>query len=112
LLAESASEGDAPSEVEEAKSNKVGSPDASSEAFREESKKSNKIHVQRYKGLGEMNAEELWETTMDPARRILKQVAVTDAEYANKIFEMLMGSEVPPRKAFIQSHAKMANLDI
>jgi DNA gyrase subunit B len=75
-------------------------------------KKSTKIHVQRYKGLGEMNAEELWETTMDPARRILKQVAVTDAEDANKVFDMLMGSEVPPRKAFIQSHAKMANVDI
>ena len=76
------------------------------------SKKTNKIHVQRYKGLGEMNAEELWETTMDPARRILKQVAITDAEDANKVFDMLMGSEVPPRKAFIQSNAKMANLDI
>jgi DNA gyrase subunit B len=75
-------------------------------------KKANKIHVQRYKGLGEMNAEELWETTMDPARRILKQVTVTEAEGANKIFDMLMGSEVPPRKAFIQSHAKMARLDI
>ncbi|MCX6756489.1 MAG: DNA gyrase subunit B [Candidatus Nomurabacteria bacterium] len=74
-------------------------------------KKSTKIHVQRYKGLGEMNAEELWETTMDPARRILKQVKVDDAEDANKVFDMLMGSEVPPRKAFIQSHAKMANLD-
>ncbi len=75
-------------------------------------KKATKIHIQRYKGLGEMNAEELWETTMDPSRRILKQVNVTDAEDANKIFDMLMGSEVPPRKAFIQSHAKMANLDI
>jgi DNA gyrase subunit B len=75
-------------------------------------KKKNKIHIQRYKGLGEMNSEELWETTMDPARRILKQVAITDAEDANKVFDMLMGSEVPPRKAFIQSNAKMANLDI
>jgi DNA gyrase subunit B len=71
-----------------------------------------KIHIQRYKGLGEMNAEELWETTMDPARRILKQVGVNDAEDANKVFDMLMGSEVPPRKSFITSHAKMANLDI
>ncbi len=75
-------------------------------------KKTQKIHVQRYKGLGEMNAEELWETTMDPGRRILKQVSVVDAEDANKVFDMLMGSEVPPRKSFIQSHAKMANLDI
>jgi len=76
------------------------------------SKKSQKIHVQRYKGLGEMNSEELWETTMDPAKRILKQVSVADSEIANKVIEMLMGSEVPPRKTFIQSNAKMANLDI
>jgi DNA gyrase subunit B len=75
-------------------------------------KRAVKINVQRYKGLGEMNADELWETTMDPSRRILKQVTITDAEDANKIFDMLMGSEVPPRKTFIQSHAKMANLDI
>lgn len=75
-------------------------------------KASTKVHVQRYKGLGEMNAEELWETTMDPAHRVLKQVTVSDAENANKVIDMLMGSEVPPRKSFIQSHAKMANLDI
>jgi DNA gyrase subunit B len=75
-------------------------------------KASTKVHVQRYKGLGEMNSEELWETTMDPAHRVLKQVAVHDAEIANKVFDMLMGSEVPPRKTFIQSNAKMANLDI
>jgi len=71
-----------------------------------------KIHIQRYKGLGEMNAEELWETTMDPERRLLKQVIIEDAEKANKVFDTLMGSLVPPRKAFIQSHAKMANLDV
>lgn len=75
-------------------------------------KKSPKISVQRYKGLGEMNAEELWETTMDPARRVLKQVMIEDAEQANEVFDILMGSEVAPRKSFIQSNAKMANLDI
>ncbi len=68
--------------------------------------------IQRYKGLGEMNAEELWETTMDPARRVLKQVSIEDAEEANQVFDILMGSEVAPRKSFIQSNAKMANLDI
>jgi DNA gyrase subunit B len=71
-----------------------------------------KISIQRYKGLGEMNSDELWETTMDPARRILKQVAVDDAMAADTIFEVLMGTDVPSRKSFIQSNAKMANLDV
>ena len=71
-----------------------------------------KVSVQRYKGLGEMNAEELWETTMDPARRILKQVNILDAADADKVFEMLMGTDVPARKSFIQSHAMAAALDI
>lgn len=75
-------------------------------------KKAPKISVQRYKGLGEMNSEELWETTMDPARRILKQVAIEDAQEADMIFDMLMGTDVPARKSFIQSHAKEATLDI
>ncbi|OGI63337.1 DNA topoisomerase IV subunit B [Candidatus Nomurabacteria bacterium RIFCSPHIGHO2_01_FULL_40_12] len=78
----------------------------------EEKKKSNKIHIQRFKGLGEMNPEELWETTMDPAHRVLKKVNIDDAEEANKIFDILMGSEVPPRKSFIQSNAKLAEIDI
>ncbi len=68
--------------------------------------------VQRYKGLGEMNAEELWETTMDPSKRILKQVTVVDAREADRIFDILMGTDVPSRKSFIQSNAKKATLDV
>ncbi|MEK7501800.1 MAG: DNA gyrase subunit B [Patescibacteria group bacterium] len=71
-----------------------------------------KISIQRYKGLGEMNSDELWETTMDPARRILKKVNVEDAQEADKVFDMLMGDDVPARKSFIQSNAKLATLDI
>lgn len=71
-----------------------------------------KAHIQRYKGLGEMNPNQLWETTMNPANRILKQVALEEAEEADHVFTMLMGKEVPPRKRFIQTHAKMANLDV
>ncbi len=74
--------------------------------------KTARISIQRYKGLGEMNAEELWETTMDPARRILKQVRIEDGQDADKVFDMLMGTDVPSRKSFIQSNAKLANLDI
>jgi DNA gyrase subunit B len=71
-----------------------------------------KVNVQRYKGLGEMNAIELWETTMDPKNRIIKQVGIEDAEEADRMFTMLMGEEVPPRKKYIQTHAKSATLDI
>jgi DNA gyrase subunit B len=71
-----------------------------------------KARIQRYKGLGEMNAEELWETTMNPVNRILKQVNVDDGMMADKVFDILMGNDVPSRKSFIQNNAKMANLDI
>ena len=78
----------------------------------EETKKVLKVSIQRYKGLGEMNAEELWETTMDPKRRILKRVTVEDAQEADRIFDILMGTDVASRKSFIQSNAKYATLDI
>jgi DNA gyrase subunit B len=70
------------------------------------------IGIQRYKGLGEMNPEQLWETTMNPQNRILKQIEIDDAEEAVAVFTMLMGDEVPPRKSFIQNNAKVATLDI
>jgi DNA gyrase subunit B len=71
-----------------------------------------KANIQRYKGLGEMNPEELWETTMNPLNRVLKQVSVDDAHEADIIFDTLMGTDVVARKSFIQSNAKMATLDI
>jgi DNA gyrase subunit B len=89
-----------------------GEEKAKTEGEPVETKKTQKIPIQRYKGLGEMNAEELWETTMDPARRILKQVKIEDIQDADKVFDMLMGTDVPSRKSFIQSNAKLANLDI
>jgi len=76
-------------------------------------KGSKKVEIQRYKGLGEMSAEQLWETTMNPATRTLLEVSVDDAAKADRIFHILMGDEVPPRKAFIQAHARsVKNLDI
>lgn len=70
------------------------------------------ITIQRYKGLGEMNPDQLWDTTMNPKNRILKKVNIEDAQEADHVFTMLMGEEVPPRKKFIITHAKMATLDV
>ncbi len=74
--------------------------------------KEDSVHIQRYKGLGEMNAEQLWETTMNPATRILKQVTIESAAEADRVFSMLMGEEVPPRREFIEKHAKYAKIDV
>ena len=68
--------------------------------------------IQRYKGLGEMKPQQLWETTMNPETRILKRITVADAIKADEMFRVLMSEEVPPRKKFIQTHAHLANLDV
>ncbi|MBI2442844.1 MAG: type IIA DNA topoisomerase subunit B [Candidatus Levybacteria bacterium] len=86
--------------------------EADREAFIKEMANGGTVSVQRYKGLGEMNPEQLWETTMNPANRLLKKVNIEDAEDADATFTMLMGDEVPPRKHFIQTNAITAELDI
>jgi DNA gyrase subunit B len=103
---------DEPEETEEGDEGKQPLKASSGRMTKEDAKKTPKISIQRYKGLGEMNSEELWETTMDPARRILKQVTVGDIVAADKVFDVLMGSDVSSRKSFIQSNATKATIDI
>ena len=94
--------------IEEGDEAEEGAPKA-----KEEKKKAKKLNVQRYKGLGEMNPEQLWETTMNPENRLMKIVTIEDAEKASEIFDILMGSDVAPRKKYIQTHAKnVENLDV
>ena len=100
-------------EGEPEEENEEEAPEGEAEAKGKKAKPAtSKWYIQRYKGLGEMNAEELWETTMDPARRVMKQVAIEDAVEADKVFDMLMGTEVAPRKSFITTYAKTADIDI
>jgi DNA gyrase subunit B len=74
--------------------------------------KDDSVNIQRYKGLGEMNSEQLWDTTMNPDTRSLKQITIESAAEADRVFSMLMGDEVAPRREFIETHAKYAKIDV
>ena len=99
----------------ELQSSETGSTlrDASRQASSLQESKIKGVSISRYKGLGEMNPEQLWDTTMNPENRTLYQVKIEDVQDADRVFDVLMGSEVAPRKKFIQSHAqKVENIDI
>jgi DNA gyrase subunit B len=99
-------------EINEGEEEEIKEEETSESKTVKKVEKKQKISIQRYKGLGEMNPEELWETTMNPKNRILRKVKVDDAQEADKIFDILMGTDVPSRKTFIQTNANKANIDI